>query len=75
MREFGVLKGPDLVPVLATLLQEGSLAHPQVMMLKAINQELRTNVVELYYASNHCVHAHSSDYAYRLEQLLYRKRL
>lgn len=75
MRDFGVLKGPDLVPVLTTLLQEGALADPkQVLVLKAVHQELRTHI-ELYYQANQCVHAHISDDTYRLEQVLYRKRL
>ncbi|PKL79215.1 MAG: hypothetical protein CVV27_02145 [Candidatus Melainabacteria bacterium HGW-Melainabacteria-1] len=74
MRDFGILKGPDLVPVLATLLQEGALAQPQLRVLKAVQQELGTQV-ELYFSADRCLHAQASDYAYRLEQLLYRKRL
>lgn len=75
MRDFGVLKGPDLVPVLATLMQEGALREEHsVVMLKAVHQELRSTV-ELYYRGDHCVHAHASDYHFRLEQVLYRKRL
>lgn len=75
MREFGILKGPDLVQILATLLQEGALAHPQTKVLKAVNQDLKTYSVELCFRANALVHAVSSDYAYRLEQVLYRKRL
>lgn len=74
MRDFGVLKGPDLVPVLATLMQEGALRDGSVMMLKAVHQDLRS-YVELYYLNDYCIHAHASDYSFRLEQVLYRKRL
>lgn len=74
MRDFGILKGPDLVPILSTLVQEGALDKDEVLVLRAVNQDLGNNS-ELYFRSGYCIHAFSSDYAYRLEQLLYKKRL
>ncbi|HEY9844143.1 MAG TPA: DUF4388 domain-containing protein, partial [Candidatus Obscuribacterales bacterium] len=75
MRELGLLKGSDLVKVLATLQEEGIFADKdQTLMLKLGLQERRVHV-ELYFQGDVCVHAHSSDYDYRLEELLLRKRL
>lgn len=74
MRDFGVLKGSDLVQVLATVLQEGLLNTERVQMLRAVNQELGTHS-ELYFQHNHCIHASTSDHSYQLGELLYQKRL
>ncbi|MGV3522634.1 MAG: DUF4388 domain-containing protein [Candidatus Sericytochromatia bacterium] len=74
MRDFGVLKGSDLVQVLGTLQQEGALDGDQPVVLRAINQEVGTQS-ELTFRQGHCIDARSSDYTYRLEQLLYRKRV
>ncbi|MBF2054840.1 MAG: hypothetical protein IGS03_15445 [Candidatus Sericytochromatia bacterium] len=74
MRDFGVLKGSDLVQVLATVLQEGLLRTERVQMLRAVNQELGTHS-ELYFQQDHCIHASTSDHSYQLGELLYQKRL
>lgn len=74
MRDFGVLKGADLVHVLATLVEEGALAGEEIQYIKAVNQELGRSV-ELFMQANHCLHAQASDYDYQLENVLYKKRL
>lgn len=74
MRDFGVLKGSDLVQVLATVLQEGLLKTDRVQMLRAVNQELGTHS-ELYFQQDYCIHASTSDHSYQLGELLYQKRL
>ena len=74
MRDFGILKGADLVPVLNTLLQEGALASTrQVTVLKAVHQELQT-YIELFFLANRCIHVASSDNNFHLEQFLLRKQ-
>lgn len=74
MRDFGILKGSDLVQVLSTLAQEGTLDKEEIQVIRAVKQEMG-NHSELYFRSGACVYAESSDYTYRLEKLLYKKRL
>lgn len=75
MRDFGILKGADLVPVLNTLLQEGALASTrQVTVLKAVHQELQA-YIELFFLANRCIHVASSDNHFHLEQFLLRKQI
>lgn len=75
MRDFGVLKGPDLIQLLSTLLGEGLLLQPgQVHILQASHTRLGTKS-ELVIHEGHLIHGASNDYKFRLGQTLLKKGL
>jgi hypothetical protein len=75
VRDFGVLKGPDLIQLLSTLLGEGLLLQPgQVHILQATHTRLGTKS-ELVIHEGHLVHGASNDYKFRLGQTLLKKGL
>ena len=75
MRDFGVLKGPDLIQLLSTLLGEGLLLQPgQVHILQATHTRLGTKS-ELVIHEGHLLHGASNDYKFRLGQTLLKKGL
>lgn len=74
MRDFGVVKGANLIQILSTLLQEGTLAAESPVLLKAINAEIGVNS-EFYFANNTCIHASLSNQPFSLRKILFRRRL
>lgn len=75
MREFGILKGPDLIQLLSTLLAEGTLGvKGKIHILKARQSEMG-HLCQLVLGENHILQASSSDFKFRLGQTLVKKGL
>lgn len=75
MRDFGVLAGADLVPLLTTLLQEGALAsETQTQSLICIHEESGAKII-LYFCSDYLIRAESSRESPPLSAIFYAKRL
>ncbi|MEZ0368175.1 MAG: DUF4388 domain-containing protein [Candidatus Sericytochromatia bacterium] len=75
MNQQATLKGSDLAKVLENLYKEGKFADASQVQVLRLEQVQRQVQIELYFQGEVCIHAHSSIYPYRLEELLYRRRL
>ncbi len=75
MRDFGVLAGADLVPLLTTLLQEGALAsETETQSLQCIHEENGAKIT-LYFCSDYLIRAESTQESPPLADIFYAKRL
>lgn len=75
MRDFGVLAGADLVPLLTTLLQEGALASEgETQSLICIHEENGAKIT-LYFCSDYLIRAESTQESPPLADIFYAKRL
>jgi hypothetical protein len=75
MRDFGVLAGADLVPLLTTLLQEGALAsETETQSLTCVHEENGAKIA-LYFCSDYLIRAESSQESPPLAEIFYAKRL
>lgn len=75
MRDFGVLAGADLVPLLTTLLQEGALAsETEVQSLQCVHEGNGAKIT-LYFCGDYLIRAESTQDSPPLADIFYAKRL
>lgn len=75
MRDFGILSGSGLIPLLATLLQEGALAsETETLALVCVNENTGEKV-SLFFQSDYLVRAEAAQDLPDLASIFYAKRL
>ncbi len=75
MKDFGTLKGADIIPLLSTLLQEGAFASENVVMALSCVRKSNGAKTILYFCSDYLIRSKSYQYSPVLADIFYARRL